>query len=804
MSKYSESSLKDKIKENPFPVLSVDPKEKEKDSFGKRVAKNIYYSGLGIDLSTNRRSIAAENRAYASNRQDIDKFKSFLDAEIDDKGNESHINIDWSIAAPGKKFVDTVVGDMMNQDHKIQFNAIDKYSKAKVKKDRDSFYAKLAREKELKMLEQASGVILESRGNFTPRDAEEIEIYMSLEYKQAIEIGMEQICDFILYDNDWDVKVKKRVIHDIVENGAGGVRLYFDRNNKINISYSDIPMDYYSSSTDEQDHSDADYQAERKLLSIAELKKRDLSGKIKEEDWFKIARKSEKKYGNPEWRFGSDYDMHHTYNGFSYAYNDFRVEVLDFIFYTEDKYKWSERDDRFGRREISRRGYDYKTPERSSKNYDLIDKDIEMSYEGMWVVDSDIMIGYGRSKNIIRPYTKSGGKISSKLLRRYIVFQPNLRSGGNKSIVDVMKPHLDNIQELVLRKRHLIAEMTPTGVAIDVAGISDVMSLLKEEDPMRIIKLYKQKGVLLFTRTDINGNPANGLPVQELNNPFAENLAALDSSIIAEIQHIRDNTGINDVRDGSSPDKDALIGIEKMRLLASNNTTREIYKAYSEGILSNMGKVISRMVQAKFEHGDGAKEYENIIGELGVKAIEFANEIAIAQLGIKIEALPTDKEIEDLMKVLELSLANKEIGAEDYLEVKRINNIKKAERLLIYRKKRHAERQMEEFAQKEQITAQREASSSMAAAEADKVKKQTELEVEIKKQAELNRLKKDLDDHETTNKIKLLDRESYHKQKLLEIQMKQGKSEAESFAVDKPKVNQNPVEAIERQASVNP
>ena len=84
--------------------------------------------------------------------------------------------------------------------------------------------------------------------------------------------------------------------------------------------------------------------------------------------------------------------------------------------------------------------------------------------------------------------------------------------------------------------------MTPTGVAVDVAGITDVMSLLNETDPMRIIKLYKQKGVLFFARTDVNGDPANGLPIQEINNPFAENLIALDNAILNEIQHIRETT----------------------------------------------------------------------------------------------------------------------------------------------------------------------------------------------------------------------------------------------------------------------
>ena len=336
-----------------------------------------------------------------------------------------------------------------------------------------------------------------------------------------------------------------------------------------------------------------------------------------------------------------------------------------------------------------------------------------MSYEGIWIVGSEIVVGYGRTKNILRPYTKKGEKISPKLLHRYVIFEPNLRNGSSSSIVDVMKPHLDQIQLLVLRKRHIIAEMTPTGVAVDVAGITDVMSLLNETDPMRIIKLYKQKGVLFFARTDVNGDPANGLPIQEINNPFAENLIALDNAILNEIQHIRDNTGINDARDGSSPDKNALVGIEKMRLMASNNVTRELYQGFFEGIFAQVGRVMARMVQYKFEYADGGAEYDNIIGEEGVNSIEFNKDIPMVQLGVKVEALPTDDQIQELLNMLDISLKNKEIRPEDYLEVKRIKNVKKAERLLIHRRKKYAEQQMAEFEQKEAITAEREKASAM-------------------------------------------------------------------------------------------
>lgn len=805
MSNYSKSKINQLVKDNPFPVMSKDPAEKQKKSFGVNVAKHIYFKGIQEDVTTDRRSIASENRDYGSNRQDINKFKGLLDAEIDQSGNTAYINIDWSIGVPGMKFVNTIVGDMINQDHKIQFNAIDTHSKARLKKDRDRFFGELVKEKDLREMEAAAGIALAKRGSFKPQNEEEIGIYMDLDYKQAIEIGMEQIVDFELYNNDWEKKIKKRVIRDFVENNKGACRLYFDRNNQIRLRYVDAPMNFYTSTTDEPDYSDTEYQAERKLMSILELKSRDINNEITEEQWFNIAKEGSNRNNNPAWKFGEAYNYSHMYDDTEYAYDDYRVEALDFIFYCEDRWTWEEKDDKYGGRHLSKKSYGYKIKPRNTKNAELIEKDIEMSYEGIWVVNSDVILGYGRSKNILRPTPKNGERISPKLIRRYVIFEPNLRNGTSKSIVDLMKPNLDTMQLLILRKRHLIAEMTPTGVAIDVAGLTDVMSLLKEEDPMRIIKLYKQKGVLMFARTDVNGDPANGMPVVELNNPFAEQLVALDNAIINEIEHIRANTGINDVRDGSSPDKDALVGIEKMRLLASNNVTREIYKGFLDGVFSQVGAVIARMVQYKVEFGNGIKEYENIIGEVGVKQVEFAKDITMAQLGVKIEALPTDDQIQELLNMLNISLKNKEIRPEDYLEIKRVMNVKKAERLLIYRRKEYAKRQMEEFQQKEQITAEREKAAAMAAAEAEKIKQQAAVEAEIAKGREELRFKKELDDHETMNKMKIIDRENYWKDKLLEKQISEGEDQGGGqFGIDKPRINQNPGGAIQRQVNVNP
>jgi len=749
----------------PFPSELVDPNEKKTNKFGIKMAKAIYHNGVTNSDSTDRVKRIKELRDYASNNQSINKYKPLLNAAIDQQGDTSLINIDWRISTPCETIVNRVVGDMINQDHKCQFNAISPYARTKYEADRDAFYMKMIMEQQVAQIEAETGVKLMDRKGFNPKDSEELELYMEMEYRQPVEIGMEEIVDFELYNNDWEKKVRPRITKDLVTANEGRARLYFDENNNIRLRYTDI-ANYYAAYSSEPDNSDVDYESEVIYMTIRDLKLRDREKKVSNEQWRKIAQENSRKHGNPYFD-NNNYD-------FDYNYDDFRVQVLDFIFYTIDKSFWLEKK-KGGRTYFDKKGYGYE-----AKRGNLITKDRQVSYEGLWIVNTEIILDYGMSKNMIRykdPYDTK--KLSPQLVRRYVGYKLN-----GKSIVEIMMPNIDNIQLLVLRKRHIISEINPTGVAIDVSGISDVMNLLKETDPMKIIQMYKQKGVLLFSRTDVNGDPANGVPIQELNSPFAQLLMSLDQSIMSEMNIIRENLGQNTVADGAVPDKDALVGIEKMRTLSSNNVTRELYNSFLNGILAPIGKVVAKMVQYKIVYGDGLDAYENIIGKMGVKSLEFAKDVEMSELGIKIEALPTAEELQDLLNSLNIALQNQEIKPEDVFEIKKVKNIKKAIKYLSQKRKKYGEEKMAEFQQKEQITAQREQASAMAAAEAEKIKQQAKAEAEIMKlEAEL-RLKKELDDHLTINKIKLIDRESYWDMKKIEEAQDENDDNAEKS--DKP------------------
>lgn len=764
MSKSTDKLSQERY-DNPFPNENVSPAKKALKAFGLRVARAILARHNYYNNQTNRIHKIHENRRYASGRQDVDKYKPRLDAYIDSENANSHINIDWSIHSVGPKMIEVVVGGMLNQDHKIQLNSLDPQSKTTKAKQRDKFFENIIKKNEIKELEEMAGTPLVDFDDSAPQTSDEIDIYMEMEYRQPIEIAMEEIVDFEMYNNDWD-NIRERIIRDIVENNKGAARVYWDENNNIRIRYVDI-ADLIHSYTEDPRYGDTEYEAELNLITIRELRKR-AKGSLTEEELFGIGKKSAGKYDNGKWIYGNRFNNTGTFNKLDYAYDDFRVQVLDFVFYTTDVYKWETKENKYGGFYFGRKEFDYTSPERSKYERELIMKEVESSYEGLWVVDTEHIVDYHRSRNMLRE-TANMNKITPKILHPYVIIEPNSRAGTSNSLMDKMKPSLDAMQLYVLKMRHIVAEAAPPGAYIDVSALNNLQLGTKDLDPSRALQLWKQKGILLYNGENDNGDPMNRKPVENAINGIG---AALDPLIQAwsfEMETIRSITGINEARDGSQPDSKALVGIEKMKLLASNNATRSIYNAFLDGILQPLGFRLTRMVQDKMVFGDGLKQYENIIGKQGVKSLEFLpKDFSLLELGIKVESLPTDEDIERLSIDIQKSLDSKEIRLEDAVEVRNIMNVKKAYRYLIHRRKKYQKEALEEFERKEAITAQREAAAAQASAEAEAIKEQAKTQRETSVLQIKYDLEMQLSDRNTENKLKEIDREGYWKERHIE------------------------------------
>lgn len=774
---------------NPFPNEDIDPKIKEKDEFGLKMGRAIYFKWQYDNYQAGHQFRINQNRMYARGRQNVDQYKPYLlDTSLDNLGDKSWMNIDWSIESPAPLVVKRLVGRLMNIDFKIQANSIDGTSAIKKAQERDALLGKMYQRKVAAQLEKVAGIELPKPKGYVPEDEEDLEMYMEMEYRAALEIAMEQLEDFEFSKNDWK-EIKARILRDLVENNIGALRLYYDETDSIRMRYWDIEYLIKSYSSDPY-YKDLEYAGCIVELTIRDIRRLS-NGKLSEEDLFKIAKMYAGRANNSTWRCGDVY-MSYTQQ---YLYDDYRIPCLDFVYYTTDVYKYEKKVTRSGKEMFKKTSYE--AQQSDNPNRELVQKQIEMEYEGLWVLDTNYMVNYGRSRNISRPQHKN--RMSPQCLKKVVIIEPTLYNGRSISLIEQCIPNFDAIQISVLKKRHIMAEAIPPGLAIDWDGLNEVAIAMKEK-PLTLVKLYKQKGVLLRKSKDINENMNYAQPLELLINGYGQAIQPFVNEFQTEFAKIMTILGLNTPADASQPDKRSLVGIEQLALLESNNATRELFEAFNHGIYERAATVVARMIQDKIRYGNGMEEYADVIGELSVKHIDFLpDELPLIAFGIKIEAMPDAYELQDLLVNINKAMEIGEISFEDSLEIKSIMNTKKAARVLAYKKKRRQREKMEEKAQEQAMIAEREQANILAAAEAEKAKAMAKAQAEAMIiQAKLA-AEKELETHKTEQRIKEIDREGMWKEKLVEAGAAAELNKTTGSEVaPQPKVFSNPIEAATR------
>ena len=94
--------------------------------------------------------------------------------------------------------------------------------------------------------------------------------------------------------------------------------------------------------------------------------------------------------------------------------------------------------------------------------------------------------------------------------------------------------------------------------------------------------MYFQTGSILGRSMTTEGDPNPGrVPIQELQSSSGgSKIQSLISTYQYYLQMIRDVTGLNEARDGSMPNSDSLVGLQKLAAANSNTATKHILNSY--------------------------------------------------------------------------------------------------------------------------------------------------------------------------------------------------------------------------------
>lgn len=716
---------------SPFPNMLASQDVKATDEFGVQYAKAIWSRYLYADYSISQKiSRFVENRKAAEGLQSIDKFKDLMDL----KGDTSYLNLDFQSISVIPKFVNLIVGEMINQDYKIQANALDESSMKKYEEEKIKIYQNMLMKEFSDQLEEKVGMSLVDKTMPIPKDKEDADIYIDTTLKQATEVAMEICIKFVMDSNHFDKRIKEKLVRDLVVLKICATREYFDENDDIRLRYVD-PINLVLPYTKDSYFSDLEYCGEVVKMNFHELM--EMAGdQFNEEQYFEIWQSMGTRTGNGAFTNREEFGRYYN-NGSagSYTNDDFYITVMDFEYRSNNHNITYEKkyisDDNFFMKKKSP-GYEPKEP---SPNKEVFSKSYQVFYEGVWITGTDYIFNYGLQKNMRRP--KKGGAYNSQVKSRYNIVAPNIYDMENKSMVESMIPLDDQMTLAHLKLQQALAKARPSGIAVDVGALEEVMYGRGEEfiDPLEIQQIFDQTGNLYYRSESLETENGvyNQKPIQELANGLHQSSLYYIEIRNSNLQAIREITGINEFRDGSQPDTKTLVGVQKASVSMSRNSSRFLNEAFLY-VYGQTANGVALMVQLK-AMADKLKGFEYALGRENIDILNVTKDLSFAEMGINILPLPDAEEIAYLDNLINQALANGSIELEDAMEIRDVAkiNVKKATHLLKKRRKEKQEQDMQKTAFASQQNAQAQTQSAMAVKQAEMQLVQMKHEFEMQK-----------------------------------------------------------------------
>ena len=707
-----------------FPNQFVSDAEKATDEFGLQIGQAIQYEWFRKDGNSCRYYDQWREfhrlRLYARGEQSIRKYKDELAVD----GDLSYLNLDWTPVPIIPKFVDIVVNGMSDRLFKVKAYAQDAMSQAKRTKYQDMVEGQMVAKDFLMNLKEKSGVDpFTTDPEELPNTDEELALYMQLNYKPAIEIAEEEAINTILEENKY-LDLRKRLDYDLAVLGISVAKHEFLPGAGVEVKYVD-PANIVYSYTEDPYFKDCFYWGEIKTLPITECMKIDPT--LTKEDLEEISKYSQSWY---------DY-----YNVAQFYQNDMfyrdTVTLMYFNYKTTKKIVYKKKIMETGGTKVIEKDDQFNPPAdvMDEGRFEKIEKTIDVWYEGVMVMGTNILLKWQLAHNMVRPKSAS-----QHALPNYVAVAPRMYKGVVESLVRRMIPFADLIQMTHLKLQQVIARVVPDGVYIDADGLNEVdLGTGAAYNPEDALRLYFQTGSVIGRSYTQDGEFNNArVPITQLNSNSG---AGKTQMLIANYNHylnmIRTVTGLNEARDASVPDPNSLVGLQKLAALNSNVATRHILDG-SLFIFRSLAEALTYRVGDILEYADFKDDFANKIGRYNVSILNDISDLYIYDFGIFIEVAPDEEEKAQLEQNIQMALSKQDINLEDAIDIRELKNIKLANQLLKLKRKQKQEREEKLAMQKQQMTAQQQMQSQQMAAQMAMQKQQQEIQGKMQlKQAEV-------------------------------------------------------------------
>ena len=728
-----------------FPSQAVSDLEKISYEYGLKVGKAIQKEWFDTSYNHNKylsaRSEFHRRRLYARGEQSIQKYKD----ELSINGDLSYLNLDWKPVPIIPKFVDIVVNGIAERTYDIKAYAQDPYGVSK----RTEYMESVLRDMQTKDLadfaQKNLGVdITENQGKDLPETEEELALHMQLTYKQAVEIAEEQALNMLLEGNNYEL-IKKRFFYDLTVLGIGAVKTNFNTSEGVKVEYVD-PANLVYSYSESPYFEDLYYVGEVKEVPVNELVKE--FPHLNQEEIEDIVKESNINHGR----------YNRTYSASRREQDINKIQVLYFNYKTYMNEVYKVKTMSTGGEKAIEKDDSFNPPEGKQGNYERLLRSVEVLYDGALILGTDKLIKWQMCKNMIRPKSDY-----TKVKMNYSIVAPRMYNGSIESLVSRITGFADMIQLTHLKLQQVMSRMIPDGIYLDADGLAEIdLGNGTNYNPQEALNMFFQTGSVIGRSMNElgEGNPAR-VPIQEIASGSGGNkMQALITNYNYYLQMIRDVTGLNEARDGSTPDRQALVGVQKLAAANSNTATRHILQA-GLYLTAETAEKLSLRISDIIEYSPTKNAFIQSLGAHNVATLSEMSDLHLYDFGILIDLSPDEEEKQMLENNIQVALANKLIDLEDAIDIRTIQNVKLANQVLKVRRKKKAQRDQLMQQQNIQAQAQANAQAAQAAAQAETQKQQAltasqleleqgKVELKIQYMAAEAEMKKKMAEHQYT------------------------------------------------------
>ena len=747
-----------------FPSPLLPDQTKNSPEYGLKLLKSAYgqwINGYGGFSQKQRQTRFDYNKAYAQGMQPMQEFLDYLDIN----GQQPYSNIDFTPLPIAIPLLQRIKDRFNQRIEKIRCNSIDPVSISKKNKAKMDAKFRMEFKDQIAQIEQQSGVQLEDPDAFTPEDSEELDVHFGFTYKQREEVMMEQGIDLVLYDNQI-TEIKNSILDDLLIYGFAGTKTDIDNNGRIKVRKIN-PYNLIVSYSERSDMNDLEWVGEVFYMSITDVRQQ-YPGKISEEELFNLSKSMVGKFNNPA-SFTFTWNYQYA-NAISRPYDSFKVPVLQLSLKTLYNITYEKNEDRFGKTIL-----DKTTKVKDGKEY-IKSKPFYVEYEGAWICDTNYLLHWGIANNMAKPNDNL-----QECILPYTIYMYNNNRMTNKPVIETIIPSIKQMQLAHLQIQKIVSQAAPDGYTVDIAGMADVdlgngKGALQ---PMELIRIYKQTGVI-FYKGQVDDTEGNSRPpITPLNVPFTAKLESFINLYNFELNKLERMLGSNSLDQGIISNQAVGKGVLDSARQIGESSINYVYNSYLN-ILERTAKLSCMRLWDILVFGQ--KGYEGYKYALGSDRVDYIkleadSEFEKTNFDVKIEATIDDNAKQMLENNIQQALAQQSIELEDAIQIRLLDNPKAANYYLVSAQKKRRKQKMDDARSNSEMQMQQ-------AVQAAQAKSQGELQLEqAKAQFKLQQYEEELENDKERETLKYF---NILRVKTLEKLLEQGTSidEMPSFIFD--------------------